>query len=119
VGYTLLNHDDPSVESFRGSFYKMRRALGTTAFGINEVRLSPGAEGVEHNEEDTGHEEVYVIIGGSGTFTIDDSSVGVAKGDYVRVDPGSTRLVVAGDDGLTFIAVGSKPLPVYDGRASL
>jgi uncharacterized cupin superfamily protein len=119
MGYTLLNPEDPSVESFRGAFYKMRRALGTTGFGINEVRLPPGVEGVEHDEEDTGHEEVYVVIDGSGIFTIDGVTVEVADGDYLRVDPGSTRLVVAGAEGLTMIAVGAKPQSEYDGRASL
>jgi len=33
--YTLLHGDDPGIESFRGVFMKIRRALGTTAFGIN------------------------------------------------------------------------------------
>ena len=39
MGYTLINRDDPSIESFRGAFFKIRRALGTTAIGINEVRF--------------------------------------------------------------------------------
>ena len=99
MGYTLLNHDDPSIESFRGAFFKMRKALGTTAFGINEIRLPPNSPGVEHNEADTGHEEVYVVIEGSGTFTIDGEAVEVAEGDYVRVDADSTRVVVGGDAG--------------------
>ena len=119
MGYTLLNRDDPSIESFRGAFYKMRKALGTTAFGINEVRLPPNAPGVEHNEQDTGHEEVYVVLEGTGTFTIDGEDIGVAEGDYVRVDSDSTRVVVGGDAGLTFLVVGAKPKPEYDGRASL
>ena len=49
--------------------------------------------------QDTGHEEVYVVIEGSGTFTIDGETVEVAEGDYVRVDPDSTRVVVGGDAG--------------------
>ena len=71
MGYTLINRDDPSIESFRGAFFKIRRALGTTAIGINEVRFPPGIEGPEHDELDTGHEEIYIVLEGSGTFTID------------------------------------------------
>ena len=119
MGYTLLNHDDPSIESFRGAFYKMRKALGTTAFGINEVRLPPNTPGVEHDEQDTGHEEVYVVLEGTGTFTIDGESVDVSPGDYVRVDADSTRVVVGGDAGLTFLAVGARQQAEYDGRTSL
>ena len=119
MGYTRLNHDDPSIESFRGAFYKMRKALGATAFGINEIRLPPNTAGVEHNEQDTGHEEVYVVLEGSGTFTIDGDDVEVSPGDYVRVDADSTRVIVGGDAGVTFLAVGAKPNAEYDGRASL
>jgi quercetin dioxygenase-like cupin family protein len=117
--YTLVNHDDPSVESFRGVFFKIRRSLGTTAFGINEIRLPAGAEGIEHDETETGHEEVYVVLSGSGTFTVDGESVPVGDGDYLRVDAEARRTVVAGDDGIVFLAVAAQPKPEYDGRASL
>lgn len=119
MSYTLVHGDDPAIESFRGVFMKIRRALGTTAFGINELRMPPGFEGLEHNEIDTGHEEVYLVLGGTGTVTIDGDSVEIREGDYLRVDPAATRKVVAGRDGLRFVVVGAKPLPGYDGRASL
>ena len=119
MAYTLLHKDDPSIESFRGVFLKIRRALGTTAFGINEVRLAPGMAGVEHDETDTGHEEVYLALEGAGTFTVDGEEVAFAAGDYLRVSPAATRLVVAGPDGLRFVAVAAKPQPAYDGRESL
>lgn len=119
MAYTLLNRDDPSIESFRGVFFMMRRALGTTAFGINEVRLPAGMEGIAHTEEETGHEEVYIVIEGSGTMTVDGDPVALRLGDYLRVDAESNRLVAAGVDGLTYVVVAGKPLPEYDGRASL
>ncbi|HLM33040.1 MAG TPA: cupin domain-containing protein [Gaiellaceae bacterium] len=119
MAYTLLHEGDSSIESFRGVFMKMRRALGTTAFGLNEVRLPPGAGGTEHDETATGHEEVYVVLSGEGTFTIDAEDVSVTQGDYLRVDPSSTRQVVAGPEGLRFIVIGARPQPRYDGRESL
>jgi uncharacterized cupin superfamily protein len=119
VGYTLLSVDDPAVESYHGRFFKMRRALGTNAFGLNEVRLPAGAEGVDHDEVETGHEEVYVILEGGGHFSVDDTDVPVTAGDYLRIDPSAKRLAVAGDDGLRFLAIAAKPQREYDGRASL
>ena len=119
MAYTLVNHDDPSIESFRGAFFKLRRALGTTAFGINEIRLPAGADGIEHDELETGHEEVYIVLSGGGTFTIDGEAVPVGEGDYLRVDAAARRIVVAGDGGITFVAVAGQPKPEYDGRASL
>jgi len=119
VGYTLLNHDDPSIESFRDVFFKIRRALGTTAFGINEVRMPAGFEGFEHDETETGHEEVYIVLAGAGIFTVDADVVSVAGGDYLRVDAEAVRKVVAGIDGLTYVVIAAKPKPQYDGRPSL
>ena len=119
MGYTLVNRDDPSIESFRGAFFKIRRALGTTAIGINEIRFPPGIEGPEHDELDTGHEEIYIVLEGSGTFTIDGEAVPVAVGDYLRVDADARRQAGAGPDGMTFIAAGAKSKPEYDGRESL
>ena len=55
----------------------------------------------------------------SGTFTIDGEAVPVVVGDYLRVDADAKRQAGAGPDGMTFIAVGAKSQPEYDGRESL
>jgi uncharacterized cupin superfamily protein len=112
VAYTLLRDGDPEIESINGVFFKLRRALGTTAFGINEVRVPPGGSGREHDEAETGHEEVYVVLAGSGTFTIDGEELAIAAGD-------AKRQVGGGPEGLRFIVVGARPKSVYDGRESL
>ena len=101
MGYTLLNGDDPSIESFRGVFFKLSRALGMSVFGINQVRVPAGMEGVEHDEVETGHEEVYIVLAGGGTFTVDGEDVAVAAGDDLRIHPDATRLVYPAPDGLT------------------
>jgi uncharacterized cupin superfamily protein len=119
VAYTLLHEGDPSIESIQGVFFKMRRALGTTAFGINEVRVPPGGTGREHDEADTGHEEVYAVLEGAGTFAIDGENIAVSAGDYLRVDAAATRQVSGGPQGLRFIVIGAQPKPAYDGRESL
>jgi mannose-6-phosphate isomerase-like protein (cupin superfamily) len=119
VGYTHLPADDPSIESFRGAFLKIRRALGTNAFGINEIRMPAGFEGHEHDEQGTGHEEVYVVLEGGGTFTVDGDSVDVHAGDYLRVDPASTRRPLAGPNGMRLLVVAGKPQAAYDGRETL
>ena len=119
MGYTLINNDDPSIESFRGAFFKIRRALGTNSIGINEIRFPAGAEGPEHDELDTGHEEIYVVLEGAGTFTIDGDAVAVGPGDYLRVDADARRQAAAGPDGMKFIAIGAPHKGEYDGRESL
>ncbi len=119
MAYTLIHGDDPGIESFRGVFMKIRKALGATAFGINEVRLPPDAAGIEHDEAETGHEEVYLVLDGGGSVTVDGESVTMAPGDYLRVDASATRQVRAGPSGMRFIAVGAQTAAAYDGRESL
>lgn len=118
MGYTLVDREDPSVEVMMGRFRKIRRALGATAFGLNEVALPPGAEGMEHDEADFDEEEVYVGLEGEGTFTIDGEDVPFRAGQYLRVDPASRRLVRAGDAGLRFLAIGARQ-GGHSGRSSL
>ncbi len=118
MSYLHLRRDDPSIESLHGVVFKIRRTLGTTAFGVNEVRLAPGAAGREHDESDTGHEEVYAVLDGSGVFTVDGERVEVSPGDFLRVDAGTVRQPVAEPDGLRFLAIGGTPRD-WDGRPSL
>jgi mannose-6-phosphate isomerase-like protein (cupin superfamily) len=119
VTYRKLRVADPAVESFRGSFFKMRRALGTTAFGLNEIRMPPGFAGPAHDEQETHHDEVYVVLEGSGIATIDGEQVPIAAGDYLLVAPASTRELRAGEAGLRFLAIGAPSRPSYEGRGTL
>ena len=118
MGYTLLDGDDPSVEVFKGVFRKVRLALGVSAFGINEIRLPAGAQGRGHDEEEYAEEEVYVGLAGGGTVTVDGEVLEFGTGKYLRLDPSSTRVVEAGPDGLTFLAIGA-PVGSRRGRPSL
>lgn len=115
--YTVVDASD--VEAMRGAFRKMRLALGTNAFGINQIELPPGASGPEHDEEDTTHEEVYVVIAGTGTLSVAGEEVALEAGRYVRVGPTVSRQMTAGDGGITFIAVGAPIAVEWTGRPTL
>jgi quercetin dioxygenase-like cupin family protein len=116
MAYKLLHGDDPSIEVSFGVFAKIRRALGTTAFGVNELRVPPHAAGKAHDETDTGHEELCCAVSGSATFIIDGERVAFTAGDYLLVSPDSTRQVIGGPDGVRFIVIGVQSKPEYDGR---
>ena len=47
MAYKLLHGDDPAIEVTNGVFAKIRRALGTTAFGVNELRVPVPSEYME------------------------------------------------------------------------
>ncbi|MEO8289469.1 MAG: hypothetical protein ABI649_00550 [Gaiellaceae bacterium] len=69
----------------------MRRELGVQAFGINWYELALNVRGREHNEAESGQEEVNVVIAGSGVYLVDGEEVPVQAGSFVRLDPETTR----------------------------
>ena len=103
MAYTVADADD--VE---GRFKKIRAALGVSAFGINQVDLPAGFDGYpDHDELETGHEEVFYCLRGSGTIRVDGDEIELAPGRVVRVTPESSRKIVAGADGISVLAIGA------------
>jgi uncharacterized cupin superfamily protein len=90
----------------------VRKRLGVTAFGINAyTAAAPGDEVVEdHTEEPSGHEELYLVVHGHATFTIDGEEVDAPAGTIVFLDePKQRRHAVAKEAETTVLAVGGKP----------
>ena len=106
--YSITHIDEIEGAGPGGSVRFVRRVLGVEAFGINWFEIAPNSEGREHDESESGQEEVNVIIRGSGVYRIDGEEVEVAAGTFLRFDPGTTRMPIAGPEGLTFIAVGAR-----------
>jgi len=86
----------------------VRRHLGVGAFGINWFEIPPDTVGREHDEQDSHQEEVNVIIRGSGVYRVEGEEVPVRAGTVMRFDPETTRVPIAGPDGLTMVAVGAR-----------
>jgi len=108
MGYSMINVDEIEAAGPGGAVRFVRRELGVEAFGINWFEIPPNSEGKEHDEEDTRQEEVTVIIRGSGVYRIDGEEIPVRVGTFIRFDPETTRIPVAGPEGLTIIAVGAR-----------
>jgi quercetin dioxygenase-like cupin family protein len=109
VAYTIVHVEDVEPAGPGGAVRFMRRELGAQAFGINWFELEPGTEGREHDESGSGQEEVVVVIAGGGTYRIDGEEVPVRTGTFLRLDPETTRVPIAGTEGMTLIAVGARP----------
>jgi quercetin dioxygenase-like cupin family protein len=108
VGYSIAHVDEIEGAGPGGGFHFVRRELGVEAFGINWIDLPPGAEGYEHDESESGQEEVNVCVGGSGVYRVEGEEVPVRVGTFLRFDPETTRVPVAGPDGMTLLAVGAR-----------
>ena len=71
MGYSVVNVDELEGEGPGGAVRFVRRKLGVQAFGINWIELPPAAEGHEHDEAKSRHEEVNVVIRGSGVYHVE------------------------------------------------
>jgi mannose-6-phosphate isomerase-like protein (cupin superfamily) len=108
VSYSVVHVEDIEGSGPGGAVHFVRRELGCEAFGINWFELPPGAEGFEHDEVETGQEEVNVIVRGDGVYRVEGDEIPVREGMFLRFDPGTTRQPVAGPNGMTFIGVGAR-----------
>ena len=108
MGYSMVQVDDLPPEGPGGAVRFVRRHLGVGAFGINWFEIPPNVKGREHDEEETQQEEVNVIIAGSGIYRVEGEDIPVRRGSVLRFDPATTRVPVAGPEGMTMIAVGAR-----------
>jgi len=94
------------------SWKPIRKTLGVTAFGINAYTAANAGDEVveEHSEEQLGHEEIYAVIAGHATFTVDGEEVDAPAGTLVYLDePKQRRHAIAKEPGTTVLAIGGLP----------
>jgi tetratricopeptide (TPR) repeat protein len=92
------------------------RHFGIRSFGTSAYRSIEGGQVVnEHDEAGfriglSGQEELYVVVSGRATFTVNDEKVDAPAGSLVFVrDPAAKRGAVAEEPGTTVLAIGGKP----------
>ena len=99
-------------------FIRLRRSLGLGAFGAGASyqATSGGVVVGEHDELGPGadrQEELYVVVQGSATFTLDGEEVDAPHGTVVFVPPETMRKAVATSDETIVLAVGGRRGEAY------
>jgi hypothetical protein len=111
--YTAKRINDMEA-GFGGGFVKARAELGVTAFGFQVIQLPPDyTDYPEHDHAESGQEEVFLAIGGSGWMDIEGERVDLDSEMFVRVAPEPKRKVYAGADGLRMLVIGGAPGEAY------
>jgi tetratricopeptide (TPR) repeat protein len=90
----------------------IRKRFGVESFGINAWTAHEAGGRIipEHDEAPSEHEEIYVVVSGHATFTVDGEEVDGASGTVVYVrDPTAKRAAFAREAGTTVLAVGAAP----------
>ena len=86
-------------------FVALRRRLGVTSFGLNQIVLQPGERGRIHRH--VRQEEVYLVLEGTLTLLVEGEATDLDQGELVRVAPDLRRqLVNRGPDRLVLLALG-------------
>jgi mannose-6-phosphate isomerase-like protein (cupin superfamily) len=87
TGFAFATIDTATEERF----VSLRRALGVSAFGINQILLAPGQRGRIHRH--THQEEVYLVIAGTLTLWIEGERHELGPGEIARVAPEVRRQI--------------------------
>jgi hypothetical protein len=121
AGWETVHVDDLDSIAVAGVVWRpIRRRFDIRAFGINAYTAEAvGAHIVEEHDERGGgaggHEEIYVVLRGHATFTVDGHTIVAPSGTMVFVrDPSLRRSAVADEEGTVVLAVGGEPGGSYE-----
>ncbi|HVE68280.1 MAG TPA: hypothetical protein VNB64_06840 [Solirubrobacteraceae bacterium] len=100
---------------FGGAFKRVRAELGVESFGIQVMDLPPNLDQYpEHDHAESGQEEVFVVMRGSGEIEVDGERTALDPDVIVRVGPAATRKIWPGPDGMRVLALGGTPGVAYE-----
>jgi mannose-6-phosphate isomerase-like protein (cupin superfamily) len=113
-GYAVRRIDE--MESIHGGAVRLAGAeLGVRSFGMQVLEFPAGfPDYPEHDHAEDGQEEVYVVLRGSARFEVGGETVGLEPGAMLYVEPGVSRRLVPGPDGVQFLAIGCVPGGSYE-----
>jgi mannose-6-phosphate isomerase-like protein (cupin superfamily) len=107
-GYTILTLDEVETAAHRDStLIPIRHHLGFRAAGVNAWKADVGDQLIPPHTEESGNEELYVVVRGRAKFTIGEEEADAAAGTLVFVPAGVFRTAVAAEDETIAVAVGA------------
>ena len=92
----------------------LRPGLGIEAFGANIMDLPPDYETKSHDEAQSGQQELYVALRGSGAVVVGAERLLLDSEHLVCVDAETPRVLTSGPEGLRVLCVGAVPGGVYE-----
>ena len=115
-GWQAVSVDEVEAVPWQGTeltWRPVRHALGARIVGMSAYTTErAGQQVVEPHREDAGgrgHEEVYVVLRGRATFTLDGEELDAPAGTLVRVAPEVHRAAVAAEPDTAVLALGGPP----------
>ncbi len=112
--YAVVTLDElvPYETERQARWHTIRRTLGVSSFGVNAwTATEDGGQIIGEHEEASGqaHEELYIVLTGRATFTVDGEEVDGPAGTLVHVADPAVKRGAVGEEGTTILVVGAKP----------
>ena len=116
--FQVASISDMEIPYLESRWAPVRRHLDVGSFGINAYTADAGKEVISEHDEvgprARRHEELYLVVKGRATFTVDGETVDGPAGTFVFVhDPAAKRKAVAEGEQTTILVVGGAPGEVY------
>jgi len=105
MSYTKVDYAD--VEPVGGGLHFLREPLDCDQLGISVLDCEPNWSGKPHNHADEQQEEVYILVEGAATITVDGDDIPLAAGEAIRVAADSDRQIHTGDAPSQFVIAGA------------
>jgi len=102
---TTVDYED--VDAVGGGLHFLRDELNCENLGVSVLECEPGWTGKPHDHADDEQEEVYVLLEGEATVTVDGEDVAMSAGDAIRVGPDERRQIENGSVESTFVLAGA------------
>jgi mannose-6-phosphate isomerase-like protein (cupin superfamily) len=105
MSYTKVDSRD--VEPIADGMRFLGDSLDCEKLGVTILEADPGWTGKEHDHAEDGQEEVYVLLDGAATITVEGEDVELEGGEALRVPAEATRQIRNGDAESTLVLVGA------------
>jgi len=114
-GYKSAHLDDIKAEQWP-YWAPIRHHFDIGAFGINAWRGTDGDEVIKrHTESESRQEELFMVMSGRCTFTVDGEDVEAPAGTLVFVtDPSAERVAFAKEAGTVVLSIGAPRGSTYE-----
>jgi mannose-6-phosphate isomerase-like protein (cupin superfamily) len=99
---------DSVVPAEWGGMWFMKGELETEQLGFTVLELEAGGKGKEHDEAESGQEEVYYVVEGTVEVDLGDDTVTLEADEAVRLDPEERRQIHnRGEERAKLVLVGA------------
>lgn len=99
---------DSVVPEEWGGMWFLKGELNTEYLGFTVLELEPGGKNKEHDERESGQEEIYYVVEGQVAIDLDEETVRLDAETAIRLDPTERRQIRnVGDTRATLVLVGA------------